>query len=346
MKGRSRAGFTLIEVLVVIFIIAALLALLLPAVMSARAAARRLQCSNNLKQLGAAFHAYEATWAALPPPTLLTGGVRNIPIAKGWSAHTRLLSFMEASSLYNSLNYSASYEDAPNTTMAGVNVAGFLCPSDSRWTQPPIYGFSAFSMFSNAAPSNYAVCAGDWYVWGGIGYRPSRSAFSPNQSRRLSDLRDGTSTTLLISEVVTQQYQLTECGSQLAAITNEVPGTDVPVPQRMIVRGENLCTLWVFGHSFWVSGGVDQTGFTTARTPNYQQNVNQYPGQDLDIISTREWMGGPTYAAVVSRSWHEGGVNTLMGDGSVRFIKDTINSSLWRGLGTMSNGEIIDPSGY
>ncbi|WP_165065706.1 DUF1559 domain-containing protein [Paludisphaera rhizosphaerae] len=348
MKGRSRTGFTLIEVLVVVFIIAVLLALLLPAIQSARAGARRLQCTSNLKQLGLAIHNYEQSWGVLPPPILLlAAGSKNTPVTKGWSAHSRLLPYMEAGALYNTLNYNASYEDAPNTTTAGVNVTIFMCPGDSNWGHVATSGLSAFSMFPSAAPSNYAACTGDWYVWGGLGMSPNRSAFTPNQSRRLSEFQDGTSSTLLMSEVLTQQFQLTECGSGLAALSPaDVPGTDVPAPQRAIVRGESTCTPWVFGHSFWVAGGVDQTGFTTAEPPNYKLTSQLSPGQELDMISTREWLGGPTYGAVVARSRHNGGVNSLMGDGSVRFIKETINSGVWRAIGTIGSGEVVDASGF
>lgn len=345
MSGRSRTGFSLIELLVVMFIIAVLLALLLPAVQSARSGARRLQCSSNLKQLGIAFHNYESSWGCLPPPLLLRAGARNIPVAKGWSTHARLLPFMEGGPLHDALNFSLSYEDGPNTTIAGTYVAIFSCPGDGN--RPTQKGLAAFAMFPTAASSNYAVSSGDWYVWGGFGLNANRSAFSPNQIRRLAEFTDGTSSTLLMSEVLTQQYQLTECGSELyMRYPADVPGTDVPADKRYLVQTESVCTPWLFGHALWVAGGVDQTGFTTGLPPNTNLASQSPAAQNIDIMSTREWMGGPTYAAVVSRSRHSGGVNALLGDGSARFVKETVNNAVWRAMGTIRSGDMVNDFGF
>jgi len=361
MRSNRRAGFTLIELLVVLSIIAVLIALLLPAVQSARASARRLQCASNLKQIGIAVHNYESSWGVLPPPSLLVIGTRNVPVADGWSVLARLLPFLEQSNLFNAVNFSSGYDRPANLTILGTAVGAFVCPSE---TNEPTWGDPGTALALGAAPpladasgaaplpeygaaTNYAVSMGDWFVWGGFGLPSNRSAFAPNRIRRLSEFTDGLGATLLAGEVRSLQYQLTECGGQLVRMSpSNVPGTDIPSDRRSIVRDENACAPSRRGHGLWVAGGVAQTGLTTAMTPNSVVASVLSNGQDVDVVSTRESLGGPTYAAVVSRSYHEGGVNSLFGDGSVRHISNSIEENVWRALGTKSGGEVVDSTGY
>ncbi len=345
MNGRGRSGFSLIELLVVLFILGVLFALLLPAIQSARQASRRVRCMNNLKQLGLALHNYEASWGAFPPPLLLKAGLGRTPVAKGWSAHARLLPFHQQGNLFNSINFISSFESPSNQTVMVTEVATYSCPSDVD--RPTLTGLSAFASNVDAAATNYAVCMGDWFVWGGFGENGSRSAFSPNQVRKLEAFTDGLSSTLMMSEVLRKQHQITECGGLLVGLnSDEVPGTDVRGPRREIVSDQSHCSPWDGGHSAWVAGGVDQTGFTTAKPPNSRLPTDSPPGQETDIIGVREWLGGPTYAAVLARSRHPDGVNGLLADGSVRFFNRTINPSVWRALGTMNSGEIVCVPGY
>ena len=342
---RRQAGFTLIELLVALSIIAVLIALLLPAIQAARESARRISCSSNLKQLGIAFHNYESSWNVLPPPVLLAAGPRSVPVTKGWSAHARLLPVLEQGNLYDTVNFSFPFENAANTTVVGTYVSVFTCPSDS--TQAARTGLTAFAALPATAGSSYGVSTGDWFVWGGFGWNASRSAFSPNQSRRIAEISDGLGGTLLMAEVRVQQAQVTECGGQLASLSPEdVPGSDVPSDRKFLVRDESACSSWTSGHAVWAAGGVDQTGFTTALPPNASLISTFSRGEETDIISVREWLGGPTYAAVLARSRHKGGVHALFGDGSVRFVKDTIDRMVWRSLGTRSNGDVVDASSY
>ena len=104
------------------------------------------------------------------------------------------------------------------------------------------------------------------------------------------------------------------------------------------------CTLKPDGHAEWVDGGVHHTGFTTAWTPN--KITGNTTVRDLDINGQREKVGGPTFAAITSRSYHPGGVNVLLGDGSVRFVKSTINGATWRALGTVAGGEVVSADSY
>ncbi|WP_337177021.1 DUF1559 domain-containing protein [Paludisphaera sp.] len=344
MNGRNRSAFTLIELLVVVFIIALLLALLLPAVQSARETARRISCLSNLKQLGLAFQNYESTWGVLPPQLMLTVTPRNATPHRGWSALARLLPFLEGSALFASANFAVSFEAAANLTVSGTPVSVFICPSESSRA---LNGPSAFPDLPATAGTNYSVCVGDWFVWGGFGLQAGRSAFSPNQSRRFAEFTDGLSSTLLMAEVRVRQAQVTECGGELVSKnSDEVPGADVPPERKVLVRDESACLLWSAGHSAWAAGGVDQTGFTTARAPNAAMTSNFSRGAEVDIMSTREWLGGPTYAAAVARSPHAGGVHVLFGDASARFLKETVAPEVWRALGTRGGGEVVDAAAY
>ncbi len=334
-----RPAFTLIELLVVIAIIGVLVALLLPAVQSAREAARRAQCSNNLKQLGLALHNYETSFGTLPPSVVLSGTGSTVRWWGGWSIHGRILPFLEQNSAFNSINFSIPYDTPQNTTVAAHSVTTFLCPTEEQ-TQPSDHDFG------KAGVTNYAWTMGDWFVWSGFTGASNRSAFEPNRSRRFAEFRDGLSNTLLAAEVKTYQPYLRDCGG-LAQIANP---NSIPLPTAdpHTVAPEYLsgCSLRTSGHTEWVDGHVHQSGFTTAWTPN--RKIHRLPDttQDLDLTGQREVRGGPTYSAITSRSYHPGGVHTLMGDGTVRFIKDSVDGSTWRALGTIKGGEAISADSF
>src|SRR5437763_9170606 len=129
MRRRRGHGFTLVELLVVIAIIAVLIALLLPAVQAAREAARRIQCTNNLKQLGLALHNYESIAGALPP-SVVVARYGSAFWSNGWSIHGRVLPFLEHGTIFNSINFTFNYSIPENTTVTRLSLSSFLCPSE------------------------------------------------------------------------------------------------------------------------------------------------------------------------------------------------------------------------
>ncbi len=175
-----RRGFTLIELLVVI----AIIALLLPAVQSAREAARRVQCTNNLKQLGLALHNYETSVGALPMTLSLRGVGNSVYYDTGWSAQARILPHLEGNPLFNAANLGVFKEDPPNATVIALDVAAFLCPSEVR---PEVSTLD----YGRSGVVNYGMSGGDWFVWGGFNGPSTRSAFGPNRSRRVAEIADG-----------------------------------------------------------------------------------------------------------------------------------------------------------
>ncbi|MFO0953226.1 MAG: DUF1559 domain-containing protein [Isosphaeraceae bacterium] len=332
-----RRGFTLIELLVVIAIIAVLIALLLPAVQSAREAARRIQCTNNLKQLGLALHNYEQAAGTLPPQLMLTGTATAVTWTNGFGAHARVMPFAEQGPLFNGINFDVDMQTPPNVTVAAALIGVLVCPSEVRPSTRPLPDGTRYGI------ANYGYVVGDWFVWGGLGGTPGRSAFGPNLSRRWAEFTDGLSNTMLMSEgkAFTTYYRDCPTLSKIQDPNNVPPPEADPVS----VAPEYLggCALRVEeGRTQWFESGSHHTGITTAWPPN--KRTPGGPGKiyaDIDLTSNREKLGRPTFAASTARSFHPGGVNTLLGDGSVRFIKDTINGRVWRGLGTVAGGEVL-----
>jgi prepilin-type N-terminal cleavage/methylation domain-containing protein/prepilin-type processing-associated H-X9-DG protein len=331
-SGLRRLGFTLIELLVVMAVIAILIALLLPAVQRAREAARRVQCANNLKQIGLALQNYESHASVYPPSSVLAGTGTTVTWLNGWSVHGRILPLLEKSALFNSINYNTSYRDPVNTTVSAEQVTMFLCPSEYNrdLNNAP---------FGKAGVTNYGFNIGDWYVWGGFSGPKGRSSFYPNVSRKVTEFVDGTSKTLMAAEVKTYQ-PLRRCNRQLAVSDpNNIPS---PNADHMTVApdyGDTTCSLGS-GHGAWSDSNAHETGMTTAWSPNRFTGAPGIP--DLDLESRLLSQGGPTFAAITARSHHTGGVNALFADGTVRFISSSIDAIIWRALGTIAGGETPD----
>jgi prepilin-type N-terminal cleavage/methylation domain-containing protein/prepilin-type processing-associated H-X9-DG protein len=342
MRGWSSRGFTLIELLVVIAIIGVLIALLLPAVQQAREAARRIQCTNNLKQMGLALHNYETIVGALPPSIVLSGSGTTVTWWVGWSVHGRLLPFVEQGAMFSSINFNHSGDGPENVTVARQSVGLLLCPSEVDPRPAP-------SNVGISNVTNYGWCMGDWFVWGGFRGPENQAAFGPNRSRRWSEFLDGTSNTMVAAEVKAKQPLYRDCGG-LARVTqpNAVPPpTANPADILPELQGGGRCEFKT-AHSEWTDGQAHHAGFTTAWTPNRRVPGTDPQGRalDFDITGQREKRGGPTFSAITSRSYHPGGVNTLFGDGSVRFLKDTIDGMTWRALGSVSGGEVLSADSF
>ncbi len=190
---RKRSGFTLIELLVVIAIIAVLIALLLPAVQAAREAARRAQCVNNLKQIGIAVHNYHDRVGALPGAELDYNGTK-------FSALTHMLSSMEQTNVYNSINFSFIYSDPSNSTALATRIATFICPSDVADPHPEYGG-----------QTNYMAAMGSWIVWmaaagPNVGLNPPNGVFYGNSATTFASVTDGLSNTAFFSERILADF--------------------------------------------------------------------------------------------------------------------------------------------
>lgn len=336
MRARVRRfAFTLIELLVVIAIIGVLIGLLLPAVQKARDAANRTKCANNLKQLGLAMHNYLSTNETLPPNGNYAYNGTAVTATNAWSAMARILPYIEQESLYRNIDFTVSYN--VQLGVASKRVATFMCPAeinDKGNGTDPTYGNKTW-------PINYASNLGTWMVLtkktGAM--QTGDGAIMPNRGLKSADIPDGMSNTLAISEVKAFTARVSGANNtQVYATAPAAPTTPADILGYALAAFDPT----KFTHVEWVDGKVHETGFTTVLTPNTAVNyVSGGVTYDLDMITATESSLGDSFAAVTSRSYHSGGVNTVFMDGSVHFISNTIAPQTWRALGTRAGGEVL-----
>jgi len=368
--SQGRRAFTLIELLVVIAIIAVLIALLLPAVQAAREAARRIQCTNNLKQLGLALANYESANLSYPSGTVY--GTKTPPCASpgfGGSCQNTpwfllMLPYIEQSALYNSFNAAIGVEGvqgaagpigfAISSTVFITKIPTFQCPSDNEQTfalaslAPAGVGPYTWS----ASKGNYGANWGntDYAQWTSSGAFPTlyrASPFGSNQTRTgpqlvtVASLTDGTSNTQFCSEIL---QGATDDLRGTIWVDNAGCGTYMT---RFTPNG-NMDILQVIGA--WAGNGgynnidnvpsfVPGPGTSPATPGSLCDNM---PAQQLACYS----QSTEGYEYVGTRSRHPGGVNTLFGDGSVHFMKNSISPQTWVALGSISGGEVISADSY
>ncbi len=333
---RRRRGFTLIELLVVIAIIGVLISLLLPAVQSAREAARRVQCTNNLKQLGLALHSYHDSAGRFPfggivlaanHPYVLSGFTRQGHFR--WSTLAQLTPFLEKSTVFNAINLALPILDGAsvimpqNSTTNNTIVAEFLCPSDSRGRCLPDY-----------AASNYMASTGDGVRGNGFGvanpaFGEPNGVFFFNSSVSLAQVTDGTGYTAFVSESLIGDGSASGTRSSPvdpAMVAVQVSGGSPVYTPLSDAECAAASSTFYRRNSAWVQGSYQHALYSHYLTPN---------SKTLDCYR-QQYHGWKA-----PRSRHAGGVNVLFGDGTVRFVKDTVSPPTWRALGSKDGGEIV-----
>jgi prepilin-type N-terminal cleavage/methylation domain-containing protein/prepilin-type processing-associated H-X9-DG protein len=342
MTRMRRRGFTLIELLVVIAIIAVLIALLLPAVQSAREAARRAQCTNNMKQIGLALHNYHQAVGTFPMGNTI--GYSYVGTQTTWgtfSAHALMLPYLEQTPVYNSCNFNWDiwYGTGAqiNSTVWNTKVQAFLCPSDAKAGQTSLNSYyGSFGTGTNpwASQTN--------------GIFPVENSSTP-----IAAVTDGTSNTIAFVEGLVGCFNVLtipwrqyisgvglNCSLLLYDARMNLPG---------VMGMANTCMQMVRttpgsnndrGYR-WQTGSPGLTLTNIILTPNAQQY--QFSGCRWDCAATCGVDFGHLH---VPSSLHPGGVNVLFTDGSVRFIKSSVSQITWMALGSANGGEVISSDSY
>jgi prepilin-type N-terminal cleavage/methylation domain-containing protein len=350
----TRFAFTLVELLVVISIVGVLIALALPAVVSARRAASKAQCANNLRQIGLALAAYQESTSVFPlgiggcTPRLATGLCEEW---SAWSVNARILPYLDQTELYAQINFSWGTYSAPedlsyrvNITAMRQTVSTFLCPSDVKARAVAV----GPNRSSNAGSmNNYAGSIGPDLQWiNGSGLFFKYRSVAPAQ------VIDGLSNTVAFSEILRGDQDRAELSFMDVITAQQWPGTQTEWliwhPESHVPNNPDLLDAYVrqcdaaaptsvtgnFNLSvagmMWAWGGMGYTIFNTVQPPNSphyncSRNCN---------VCMAEWDGIHT-----ARSMHKGGVNVLVADGTVKFVADEIERRVWWALGTRASGD-------
>jgi prepilin-type N-terminal cleavage/methylation domain-containing protein/prepilin-type processing-associated H-X9-DG protein len=350
---KRRSAFTLIELLVVIAIIAILVGLLLPAVQMVRESANRASCQNNMKQLGLALHNYESGYKKIPPAFLGNRYPQQFPTPPyvdyffSWSVFAQLNPFLEQTNIYKAMDLRQPIYDPLNNfniTQANQFAVGqivklFLCPSDMQQpvANPGDYGVDTMG------PTNYAVCVGTGTTKGGPPFGSplnSDGMFMGIKALKFADVTDGLSQTACMSESLLGQGE-----ENVSGPTPPSPG-DPKYVYAYVGFGTPINDANCAAATTW--NGAQRRGFMWATgemrcgsyNHYYPPNAPQFDcvNNDLTTFTAFAWR--------TARSNHNGGVNVLLGDGSVRFVTDLIDMTIWRALSTRAGGEAFSDDNY
>ncbi len=355
--GRTSRGFTLIELLVVIAIIAVLIALLLPAVQAAREAARRIQCTNNIKQIGLALHNYLSAVNTFPPGRFNSHITGN---GNCWGAYSQLMPQMEQQAIFSSFNFNLAPELEPslpsaaaNSTAASTFLSALICPSDS-----------APMTLITAAGENYATHNYDFNVGSNYPLQerfpagftspfsgPPNGPFFENRGVAPAEFTDGMSSTVAVSETIrsnsTSTYATDPTRVFLVTGDNKTTGppltSDADYASICLALPATTTQFQATKGVRWHYGAPGHTMYNHRRVPNDPQ-PDCRGGLPHSDKSDPNWSN--LSLNVTARSLHPGGVNSLMADGSVKFMKNTINVVTWQALGSRNGGEVVSADGY
>jgi prepilin-type N-terminal cleavage/methylation domain-containing protein/prepilin-type processing-associated H-X9-DG protein len=336
---RRRDGFTLIELLVVISIIAALIALLLPAVQSAREAARRAQCVNNLKQIGLGLMNYEGTAGSFPIGTVMysqddptsTPTKCDLNNKRCYNVFEFIMPYVEQGPAYNSINFMSrsGFNSTFNTTALSTKVGTYLCPSDLPNTpQDPtagqvptpqcsyamVVGVSEAMIFSVNMPAP------------NCGAIPPDGMFGRNWNTTLKEVTDGVSNTAVVGEA-------SRFRNEPASFISSYSWTGITLQPSSMNDTRPLCFAYVVPA---INAPAQQFALSSFFNPAV-----------LGQLQT--WYTDPTlstYGQLGFRSLHSGGANFVFGDGSVRFVKEGINPAAYRAIGTKAGGEVVSADSF
>jgi prepilin-type N-terminal cleavage/methylation domain-containing protein/prepilin-type processing-associated H-X9-DG protein len=368
-RSRNPRGFTLVELLVVITIISILIGLLLPAVQSAREAARRLQCSNNLHQFGLALQGYHTSFNVFPPSSVwktgwtATGGkfdlsgfnnANNPQLAENWVI--LILPQLENQNLRNAFDLTKPIPNAANAAARGNQLPFMLCPSDNTFNQKPFMGSASSKtnqMGDNWARGNYAANASLGYMGftasatgAGSGTSPNggnwtnrylRGVMGANTSQRIDDIRDGSTNTILVAEI-------------RAGL--------IPQDTRGVWAMSGGCPSALWGHGYTSDDNGPNCNQTNSDDPRACSEIQAAVGGATQLIQLGMscWNGDGSDFEQGARSLHPNGVNVCLADGSIRFISDFIELGtggtppaclgIWDKINLSNDGQPVDASKF
>ena len=334
MRHKLLRGFTLVELLVVVAIIGVLVSLILPAVQAARESARRTHCVNNLKQIGVGMHNFVAARGHLPT------GAESKPYPPfgnffphnffRWSSLTYISPYMENTTEFESLDLevplyvdTSGNQAAQNRSGVALVIPMFLCPSDRRERLTSKFG-----------PSNYAACTGDG-MDGGSPFN-TNGLFHNKSNYRMRNITDGTSKTVAFSESTLGTREPNMSGAVREQDRQTVYSwiLQAPLTEDACSASNSLNVDQLRGFA-WVNGEYRCGLYNHFYEPNSSKmdciGTRLAPTNAAENLAAYGWRG--------ARSWHAGGVNAMMADGSVHWFADEINSTIWKHLSTRAGGE-------